>query len=116
MLQPDAQLVYEGDCALCRSAAHWIAAHAAGSIEIVPFGDSRVPSTLDADRSRVHWVNEDGVLHGGAAMTQALRRIRGGRLARVLDLPLLTWVRDAGYRVVARTHRGRVRPPVRSRR
>ncbi|MGE0134780.1 MAG: DCC1-like thiol-disulfide oxidoreductase family protein [Dehalococcoidia bacterium] len=110
MRPPDAQLVYEEDCAFCTSAARWIAARAAGSVETVPFGDPRVPSPLDADRSRVHWVSEEDVLHGGAAMTRALRRVRGGCVVRVLDLPGLARLRDAGYTLVARAHRRRAGP------
>ena len=99
------RLIYEEECRLCAASARWAAARAPEAIEIVPFGDERVPAALDADRSQVHYLEGDEVWHGGAAVTRVLRSGRAGRLASMLDLPVVWRLRDAGYRVVARLHR-----------
>jgi predicted DCC family thiol-disulfide oxidoreductase YuxK len=75
-----------------------------GGIEILPFGDQRVPPALAIDRTPAHYIDRDRLFHGGAAVTRALRQVPGGGVAAVLDLPLLSGLRDAVYRVVAASH------------
>ncbi len=104
---PRRQLIYEEDCRLCAASAQWIAARAGGDLEAVPFGDPQVPPELDADRSRAHLVEEGHVLHGGAAMTGALRAAGYGWIAKMFDLPGVAVVRDTGYAAFSRFHRRR---------
>lgn len=92
---------------MCDASARWIARRARGRIEVTPFGDTRVPPEVDADRSRAHLVEEGRVLHGGAAITGALRASGYGWLAKALDLPGVAVARDAGYATIARLHRWR---------
>lgn len=92
---------------MCAASARWIAARAEGDLETVPFGDPRVPPELNADRGRAHLVGAGRVLHGGAAITGALRAGGYGWTARVLDAPGVSVARDAGYAIFARLHRRR---------
>jgi predicted DCC family thiol-disulfide oxidoreductase YuxK len=53
-------------------------------------------------RASAHFVTENGIeFHGGESVTQAMRLLPGGWLAGVLDLPGLSFLRDAVYRLVA---------------
>ncbi|MEZ4502369.1 MAG: DCC1-like thiol-disulfide oxidoreductase family protein [Dehalococcoidia bacterium] len=99
-----ALLVFDGECRFCTSTARWIELRSGGAIEARAFDDASVPTELAADRRRAHLVGGTTVRHGGAAVTGALRHVRGGRVAAVLDLPGVARLRDAVYRLVARRH------------
>ena len=98
------QLIYDADCRLCAASARWAAHRAQGALELVPFGDARVPAAIDADRTQAHYIEGDTVRHGGAAVTRALQHTRARRLADVLDRAPLSSLRDRGYRLVAVGH------------
>lgn len=102
-------LIYEKDCGLCGASARWVARRAGDDLDVVAFEDPRVPAALRADRRRAHWVEGGEVRHGGAAITGALRLVGWGWLAVVLDLPVVSRLRDGGYFLVARVHRRGVR-------
>jgi predicted DCC family thiol-disulfide oxidoreductase YuxK len=99
-----ARLVYDSDCRFCTATARWVERHAPDSIQALPFDDPAVPSALAADRRHAHLIEGASVLHGGAAVTGALRHVRGGRAATILDRPGARWIRDVVYRAVARRH------------
>ena len=99
-----ALLIYDGDCRFCTATARWVERHADGEVEALPFDDQRAPRELASDRRHAHLVEGASTRHGGAAVTGALRHVRGGRVAAILDVRGVAWLRDAVYRAVARRH------------
>lgn len=74
------------------------------AFEDVPRG-SWLTSLSDADVLRqAHVVTPEGIeYHGGAAATAALRLTRLAVIGRILDLPGVRFVRDAGYTLTVRS-------------
>jgi len=102
-----AVLVYDGGCDFCCWAARWVEAHARTAVEIVSIEElprERWLTALSEDqvRASAHWITPEGrELHGGAAMTSALRMTRGARIAALIDR--WPWARELGYAAIART-------------
>lgn len=72
----------------------------------LPVGDWLTALAADQILASVHLIApNEREYHGGHAVTQAARLLRGGRAAAVFDLPGLAWLRDAGYTVVASQRR-----------
>jgi predicted DCC family thiol-disulfide oxidoreductase YuxK len=101
-------LVYDGGCPFCIATARWLQRHAREPVRLVTFDEVGASGVLvgmgrDASEAAAHFVTPDGgEYHGGAAVTRALRLLRFGGVAAVLDLPVASLARDAGYAVVAR--------------
>ena len=116
---PDVHVVvHDEGCGFCRWCADVIVRRARRPVRSVgftelPVGDWLTGLAADQIRASVHLIAPDGrEYHGGHAVTQAARLLRGGRPAAVFDLPGLAWFRDAGYAVVA-SQRGRLSRVVR---
>jgi predicted DCC family thiol-disulfide oxidoreductase YuxK len=91
-----AVLIYDGDCAMCRSSALWLMrrARASDRLEILPCRSeprrTRYPGISDAAcMQAMQLVLPDGrVLAGADAVPELLRRLRGWRwLASIFGLP-----------------------------
>ena len=94
--QTPAVLIYDGDCAMCRSSALWLMrlAMSAGQLEILPCRSAprriRYPLLTDeACMTAMQLVLPDGrTLAGADAVPELLHRIRGlGWLATAFSLP-----------------------------
>ena len=102
-----AVLVYDGGCGFCRWAARWVEVRARAPLELVAFDE--VPRdrwlTALADEelaASAHYLTPEGIeVHGGAAVTSALRLTGWARLAAVIDR--WPWAREVGYTALART-------------
>ncbi|TMQ22547.1 MAG: DUF393 domain-containing protein [Candidatus Rokuibacteriota bacterium] len=106
-----ATLIYDGDCAMCRSSALWIMRRALsrGALEILPCRSGvraeRFPQVPEAAcLTAMQLVLPDGrVLSGADAVPELLRRIRGwGWAAGVFALPGLRPLARRAYAWVAR--------------
>ncbi len=106
-------VVYDDGCGFCRWCADAMVRHARRPLRSVgfselPVGDWLTALAADEIAAGVHLIAPSGrEYHGGQAVTQAARLLRGGRLAAAFDLPGLAWIRDAGYALVA-SQRGRL--------
>ena len=106
-------VVYDDGCGFCRRCADAMVRHARRPLRSVgfselPVGDWLTALAADEIVASVHLIAPSGrEYHGGQAVTQAARLLRGGRVAAAFDLPGLTWIRDAGYALVA-AQRGRL--------
>lgn len=100
--------MYDGRCHFCTRAAEWAVARARVPMAAVPFEDvpraAWLTSLSEDDLLRqAHFVTPSGIeYHGGQATTAALRHTRHAWAGRLLDAPLLSLGRDAGYAVVVR--------------
>lgn len=105
-----ATLIYDGDCPLCRKAVDWVAARKADpSLELLPCQSpersERFPELTEQEcMESVQFVLEDGTRHAGAdSLPYILLRVRGWRwLARVLQLPVVSWASPTVYKLIAR--------------
>ena len=112
---PSAVLIYDAECAMCRSSALWLMRRAlsSGRLEILPCRSgvrrARFPQiTEDACTTAMQLVLADGrVLSGADAVPELLRRIRGwGWVAGVFALP---GIRPIARRIYAWVARNRMR-------
>ncbi len=102
-----AVLVYDGGCAFCRWAARWVEVRAHVPLELVAFDE--VPRTrwlaalTDEElAASAHYLTAEGIeVHGGAAVTSALRLTAWAPVAVTLDR--WPWARELGYAALART-------------
>ena len=110
---PTDLLVYDDDCGFCTAAARWLQDHSRWPLHLVPISALPLPGILGSPETgslpgSAHFVTSEGwEYHGGAAITRALRLVRGGVAFACLDLPLLRTLRAAAYQLVAR-HRHRI--------
>ena len=109
--QPSAEVWYDGECAVCRSARNWCESHdRAGRLT---FRDYRTTDDreLPVPRSAVEtslWVRDPrGRLAGGFdGWRMILAELPSWRwLARLTGMPPLSWLGPPVYRVVARSRR-----------
>jgi predicted DCC family thiol-disulfide oxidoreductase YuxK len=100
-------LVYDGDCAFCTTAVHFIERRVRPRCEITPwqFADlDALGTTQRRAEYELLWVTPIGTIDGGA---QAVARLllSAGRgwavLGALLSLPPLRWVAHGVYRLVA---------------
>ncbi|KIF75865.1 thiol-disulfide oxidoreductase [Streptomyces sp. 150FB] len=100
-------LVYDGDCAFCTTAVHFIERRVRPRCEISPwqFADlDALGTTQQRAEYELLWVTPIGTIDGGA---QAVARLllSAGRgwavLGALLSLPPLRWVAHGVYRLVA---------------
>lgn len=102
-------LVYDGNCPFCTATSTWTRDHARQPIEIIPMADIEGTGMLtqlthDELEATAHFITPTGIeYHGGEAITRSLRLVPFGRLAAILDLPGLTYLRDGGYLLVERS-------------
>lgn len=101
-------LIYDGGCPFCTAAAYWLQRHAREPVRLLRFDEVEDASlltglTLAEIEAAAHLVTPEGSeYHGGEAVTRALRLLRYGAPAALLDLPGLSLLRDGGYALVAR--------------
>lgn len=103
-------LVYDGDCGFCTSSAHWVERRlpVASGVAVEPWQvlDLQALGLTPAEvADAAWWVALGGVRHRGhRAIAAALRAIGGpwGVAGRVIDVPPVSWIAAAVYRVVAR--------------
>lgn len=107
-----AVLIYDGECAMCRTSALWLMrrARASDRLEILPCRSTprraRFPQITDAAcMQAMQLVLPDGrVLTGADAVPELLRRVRGWRwVASLLGLPPVRPVTRRLYAWVARS-------------
>lgn len=101
-------LVYDGDCAFCTTAVHFLERRLRPRCSFTPWQFADLEA-LGTTRSRaeheVLWVTPTGAVQGGV---QAFARLllRAGRgwavLGALLTLPPFRWIAHGVYRVVAR--------------
>ena len=100
-------LVFDGECGFCTRFAQRMQRWSRSPLTLMPFGelppDRWLTTLTDAQiRASSHFITPEGrEYHGGESVTRALRLVRGGWLASVLDLPGLSWVREIAYAWVA---------------
>ena len=106
-----ATLIYDAECAMCRSSALWLMRRAlsSGTLEILPcrsrVRQARFPQVAEERcLEAMQLVLPDGrVLSGADAVPELLRRIRGwGWMAQVFALPGIRPLAHRGYGWVAR--------------
>jgi predicted DCC family thiol-disulfide oxidoreductase YuxK len=101
-------LVYDGACLFCTATAQWLERHARVPVRLMTFEDVDGTGLLtrlspEEVEDAAHFITPQGIeYHGGEAVTRSLRLVRFGRLASLLDLAGLKYVRDAGYGLVKR--------------
>ncbi len=111
------QMIYDGDCAFCTSAAAWgvrtLAAAGRPLARTMPFQQLDPQgvdaAVMDQARREVLWIAADGRVHGGVSAVAQWCRHRGGGwwyLAVLLKAPLLSHVADVMYRLVVRHRSG----------
>ena len=109
--QPDALLIFDGDCGFCTSSAAWIAGswrRGARSIAWQHLGGARLRElglTTDDCREAAWWVEPDGTLFKGhRAIGKALTYGSGWKVpaGRLVLTPLLAPIAAAVYRLIAR--------------
>jgi predicted DCC family thiol-disulfide oxidoreductase YuxK len=100
--------LYDQDCGFCTAFARRLERHARTPVEVLPLQQAADDPQLRGDlsdeawRASAHYIDAGGQRHsGGASVTKALRLLPGGFVAGILDLPLLSRLRDRGYVVVA---------------
>jgi predicted DCC family thiol-disulfide oxidoreductase YuxK len=104
-------LFWDGDCGFCRRGVAWVKEQdKAEKIDAVPYQEAPRPPMTDALAARcvraVHVITPSGqILSGGRACLCVVSVIGYRRLARVLCLPPLVWLVEAGYWLVARNRR-----------
>ena len=100
-------LIFDGDCAFCTTTARWLQRRLDTEVAVEPWQFTDLASYgTDADRAahEVLWIDETGLIHGGA---QAFARwlIHSGGPWRVvgtmLTLPPVCWIAAGVYRLVA---------------
>jgi len=105
-----ATLIYDAECAMCRSSALWLMRRAlsSGALEILPCRSgvrrTRFPQVAEATcLTAMQLVLPDGrILSGADAVPELLRRIRGwGWVAGVFALPGIRPIAHRGYAWVA---------------
>jgi predicted DCC family thiol-disulfide oxidoreductase YuxK len=100
-------IVWDGACGYCRRAVAWaVARDRDGLFGAVPYQEVQSPPMTPDLRAAcgraVHVRTTDGRwIRGGEACLFVLERIGWPRLARVARFPPLSWLVEAGYRVVA---------------
>ena len=100
-------LVFDDGCYLCQRSAEFIRARAQPPVKLVPFselGGYRVLTALECDEilRSAHFITPDGrEYHGGESITRALRLVRFGAVACLLDVWGLALVRELLYSLIA---------------
>ena len=101
-------VLWDGDCGFCRRGMVWFKRRdREDRFDMVPYQDAPWPpmtEALHADCAKAMWVIcADGTRHrGGRAVLHLAEHTGFRRLARVLALPPLIWLVEAGYWVMAR--------------
>ena len=101
-------LVYDGDCGFCTASASWIGRRLPNDVAVTPWQalDLAAHGLTEADvTTAAYWIDDAGRRHRGAAGVAAALRSAGGGWAlvgRALQLPLLSGLAAAVYRVIAR--------------
>ena len=104
---PRPALVYDGDCGFCTRSAALARRVLPADCAVVPWQGAdlaAVGTTAERARREALWVPRTGEVVGGArAVAAALREAGSGwaLLGRLLQLPPLSLLADAVYRVVA---------------
>lgn len=102
-------LIYDGNCPFCTAMARWIERRSRTPLQLLEFSEVEGTGLLtrlteDEVESAAHFVTTRGIeYHGGQAVTRALRLVRFGGLAAVLDAPVFSLLRDGGYWVVEKS-------------
>ena len=100
-------LVFDDGCRLCRRSAEFIRNKARTPVKLVPFselGRYRILAALDCAQvlRSSHFITPDGrEYHGGESITRALRLVRFGAAAGLLDVWGLALVRELLYSLIA---------------
>ncbi len=116
MTRPRIQLLYDGQCPICRREAHWLRrADRRGALTLVDIGAAdfdarRYGLTAEAVQGALHAIMDDGhVVRGMEAVRAAYRAVGWGWLSAPTGWPLLRPIFDRLYRAFARhrLHLGR---------
>jgi len=110
-------VLYDLDCGLCVAVAGWLARHDRdGRLELLPLQGAAASGRPVIERiatshplhAELHVVDVQTarVRAGGAAMTEIVGRLPGGRpFAAIGRLPPVAWLIGLGYALVARNRR-----------
>ena len=100
-------LAFDDDCYFCRRSAEFIRRNARTPVRLVSFSKLdryEVLSSLSRRQilASAHYITPDGrEYHGGESITRALRLVRFGAPAGLLDLWGFALFRELGYALVA---------------
>ena len=100
-------LAFDDDCDFCRRSAGFIRRNARTAVVLVPFSEldrHRVLTSLSQRQilASAHYITPEGdEYHGGESITRALRLVRFGVVAGVLDLWGVALLRELGYALMA---------------
>ena len=100
-------LVYDGDCHFCSRLAEFLHRRSRFHLTLFAFsdfGEGELLATLEQNEilSSAHYITPDGSeYHGGESVTRAARLLPFGSIAGVLDLWVVSWLREVGYALVA---------------
>ena len=100
-------LVFDDGCHLCQRSAEFIRGKARTSVKLVPLselGGYGILTALECDEilRSAHFITPDGrEYHGGESITRALRLVRFGAVACLLDVWGLALVRELLYSLIA---------------
>ena len=106
-----ALLLWDGECGFCRRSVEWAERRDRGqAFRAVPYQQApsppMTPALREACARAVHVLTPQGtLLRAGRACLWVLARIGFPVLARILSVPPLVWLMEAGYWVVARNRR-----------
>ena len=100
-------LAFDGDCDFCSRSAGFILRNSRTAIRLVPFSQLDRYEILTSLSQRqilasAHYITPEGKeYHGGESVTRALRLVRFGALAGLLDVWGVSLLRELGYAMVA---------------
>lgn len=103
-----AVLIFDGDCAFCTTAVHWLGRVLPAMPPTSPYQwtDLAAYGLTVADGQARVWLVTGGRRYGGAAAVAALLRHQPAPGLRMLGwlgtVPPLSWLAELGYRLVAR--------------
>ena len=102
-------LIYDGDCAFCTTAAHWLEDHLATPITVVPWQQihhlDELGLTVEDVSTAVYWVDAYGrTSRGHLGVARALTMTKGplAVLGWIGLVPPFTWATAPLYRLAAR--------------
>jgi predicted DCC family thiol-disulfide oxidoreductase YuxK len=105
-------LVFDGDCGFCTRSAHWLAAHTADPLQVVPYQALDLATLSLSEHDVTHyawWLDGGRRARGHRAIARALLTCRApwSLIGRLILLPPLSWLGAPMYRLIAR-YRGRL--------